>query len=161
MWTDPCPLVCTCKVNNCALTWQITSSFNTQILGTVLPTEKMFLGVLLRKTSKGLHKIVQVFDGSPADDAEVIPGSMLLKVISRPDILVESSIALLPYINISKRKLNPLPIQVDHVDVSNLSCDEVIEFTRRFEHTKFHLEVSAAYARAGWHADIDKSIGLM
>ena len=44
----------------------------------------MFMGILLRKNSKGLHKIVQVFDGSPADDADVMPGSILLKVASGP-----------------------------------------------------------------------------
>lgn len=74
-----------------------------------MPTEKMFLGILLRKNSKGLHKIVQVFQGSPAEDANLIEGTILLKV--------------------------------DHVDVSHLSSDELIEFTRRFEYTKSHLEV--------------------
>ena len=60
-----------------------------QILGTILPTEKMFMGILLRKNSKGLHKIVQVFDGSPADDADVMPGSILLKVASSPSCAVQ------------------------------------------------------------------------
>jgi len=80
-----------------------------QFLGTILPTEKMFLGILLRKSSKGLHKIVQIFEGSPADDANLMEGTILLKV--------------------------------DHVDVSHLTCDELIEFTRRFEYTKSHLEI--------------------